>query len=209
MNARAINLREVTSPRSVDGGFSLLELLVVMALLLVLVTLFWSSSSSSRRQQAQAACRANLQKIFVALQIYANDSAGKLPGTSSAQTAEDALEILVPRYTAETSLFICPGSADSPLRGGQPLSRGRISYAYCLGRHLTNSQEVLMSDRQVDTLAKAAGQPVFSTTGKPPGNNHGKNGGNLLTCDGQVQFTPPHSALAVALPTGVRLVNPK
>jgi prepilin-type processing-associated H-X9-DG protein len=61
----------------------------------------------------------------------------------------------------------------------------------------------------VDTVAKAAGQNVFSTSGKPPGNNHEKNGGNVLFCDGHVEFTPPRAAFALPLGEGVVLLNPK
>jgi hypothetical protein len=37
-----------------------------------------------------------------------------------------------------------------------------------MGCYITNATQVLMSDRQVDTQPKPAGQAVFSTTGKGP-----------------------------------------
>ena len=48
-----------------------------------------------------------------------------------------------------------------------------------------------MSDRQVNTLPKKAGDYAFSTTGKPPGNNHHKYGGNFLFGDGHMEMAPP------------------
>jgi prepilin-type processing-associated H-X9-DG protein len=66
-----------------------------------------------------------------------------------------------------------------------------------------------MSDKQVDNLAKASGQDVFSTTGKPPGNNHEKSGGNILFCDGRAEFSPARAPFALPLGEGVVLLNPK
>ena len=61
----------------------------------------------------------------------------------------------------------------------------------------------------LDTLAKIASQNVFSTTGKPPGNNHEKSGGNVLFCDGHAEFTAPRAAFALPLGEGAVLLNPK
>ena len=72
-----------------------------------------------------------------------------------------------------------------------------------------DGQEVLMSDRQVDTLPKTAGQFVFSGTGQPPGNNHGQAGGNFLFCDGHAQPGPARAAFSLGLTQGIVLLNPK
>ena len=188
-------------------GFSLLELLVTVALILILTTLYWSPNRASRQHGLQISCQKNLQKAYIALEIYANDSGGKFPQLKGAQTSGEVLDILVPRYTSDTSVFICPGSKDSLLGSGESLRGRRISYAYYMGRCLTNGLP-LMSDRQVDTHAKAAGQPVFSTTGKPPGNNHRQYGGNFLFCDGHVELTPATVPFALDLGPGEVLLNP-
>jgi len=196
-------------PSCRQAAFSLIELLIVAALLLVLTTMYWSSASGSRRRSLQADCQQNLQKMFIAMQIYANDHSGKLPVLAGARTSEEALDVLVPHYTVDTSLFICPASHDAPLPSGEPIRKQRISYAYYMGRAMSDASQVLVTDRQVDTLAKSAGQDLFSTTGKPPGNNHAKDGGNLLYCDGHVEASPPRAASALALTQGVVLLNPK
>jgi len=196
----------------VQGGkspaFSLIELLIVVALLLVLTTMYWGSTSGSRQKKLQAECQNNLQKIHIAMEIFANDHDKKFPATTGARTSEEALDVLVPRYTSDTSSFICPGSKDSALPGGESFRKRKISYAYYMGRRLEDTPEPLISDRQIDTLSKAAGQAVFSSTGKPPGNNHGKTGGNVLFSDGHVQQSPPNAAFSLVLTQGVVLLNP-
>jgi prepilin-type N-terminal cleavage/methylation domain-containing protein/prepilin-type processing-associated H-X9-DG protein len=191
------------------AAFSLLELLIVIALLLILTTMYWGSSSSSRRRQQQEACRGNLEKIYIALQIYAADHAGAFPQVAGARTSEEALSALVPRYTVDTAAFICPGGKDSPLPAGEPFRNKRISYAYIMGHKATDTQAVLMSDRQVNARAKNPGDQVFSTTGKPPGNNHGKAGGNLLFVDGHAEATAAQLPFSLAITQGLVLLNPR
>jgi len=190
-------------------AFSLLELLIVVAIALLLTTMYWGSHSNTRAKEQQAACLNNLQKLHIALEIYSNEQNGKFPSIPGASTSEEPLGLLVPKFNADLSLFVCPGSKDEALPSGQPLNKMRISYAYYMGRHSGEAQLPLSTDKQVDTLAKTAGQNVFSTTGKPPGNNHEKNGGNVLFCDGHVEFTPPSAAFALPFGEGVLLLNPK
>jgi prepilin-type N-terminal cleavage/methylation domain-containing protein/prepilin-type processing-associated H-X9-DG protein len=191
------------------AGFSLLELLVVVAIMLILTGLYWRSGSGTRQQHLQLSCQQNLQKIFIALQIYAGENGGKFPVTPGALTAEQALDVLVPHYTVDTSVFTCPASKDSPLPAGESFRQRRISYAYYMGRRLSQTPEVLMSDRQVNTLAKTVGAPVFSTTGRPPANNHQRRGGNFLFSDGHTDPSPSGAPVALGLTSGVVLLNPR
>lgn len=195
-------------PSSARSAFSLIELLIVAALLLVLTTLYWGSMASGRESQKKA-CQQNLQKIYIALQIYAGDYAGKFPETVGAKTSEEALYVLVPRYTADTSIFICPASKDSALPEGESFRNRTISYAYYMGRKAKEAPEALMSDRQINTQSKAAGDYAFSRTGDPPGNNHSKYGGNFLFTDGHVESSPAQVPFSLALAPGVVLLNPR
>ena len=191
------------------AGFSLIELLVVLALMLIMATMMYGFGSPSRQKAEKKACQQNLSKIYLAMQIYANDYAGKLPVNTNAQTSEEALYVLVPRYTTETSIFICPGGRDSALPEDASIRKRKISYAYYMGAHFNDAQQALMSDRQVNTLPKNAGDQAFSVTGKPPGNNHHKYGGNFLFGDGHMEMTPPRVPFSLATNPGVVLLNPR
>ena len=76
-------------------------------------------------------------------------------------------------------------------------------------RLMSGALLVLMSDRQVDTSAKVAGEYVFSKNGKAPGNNHNKFGGNFLMDDGSVQPSKALLTFSIPLEPGMVLLNPK
>jgi len=196
-------------PEPRRSGFSIIELLVVVALILILTMMFWGGRGSGQQRQQQQSCQKNLQKIFIAQEIYARDNAGQFPVVAGARTSEEALDLLVPRYTVDTGSFICPGSSHPAPTGGEPLSRHKISYAYYMGRRAADASDALMSDEQVDTLAKAVGQPVFSISGKGPGSNHANSGGNFLFVDGRVEHTPARPDFSLSLTQGVVLLNPR
>jgi prepilin-type processing-associated H-X9-DG protein len=144
----------------------------------------------------------------MALKIYADQQSGKFPVVTGARTAAEALDVLVPQYTVDTSVFVCPSGKDHPLPAGESLRNRRISYAYYMGRLDGGGPEVLMSDWQIDTTSKTAGQAVFSTNGQAPGNNHGKTGGNLLFTDGHADWCPPLAPGSLVFTQGVVLLNP-
>ena len=190
-------------------AFGRIELLVVVAVMILLFTLYWSPIVGGRRKNSRLDCSSNLQKLFIAMQIYANEHSTRFPVEPGAGTSEVPLDKLVPRYTVDTSLFTCPGSKDAPLPSGESIRNRKISYAYYMGRTIAEPDAPLMSDRQVDTEARAAGQIAFSTTGKAPGNNHQDRGGNFLFGDGRVEFSPPQVPFAIGLTQGIVLLNPK
>ncbi|HTV61530.1 MAG TPA: type II secretion system protein [Verrucomicrobiae bacterium] len=194
--------------RTRPHGFSLVELLVVLAIMLILAVMLDSFGSARHQRTQMELCSDNLQKIYLAMQIYANDY-GKFPVDTNAATSEDPLNALVPRYSADTSIFICPGGRDSQIPSGASLREYKISYAYYMGRGTNAEPAVLMSDRQINTRPKAVGDQVFSLDGKPPGNNHSKYGGNVLFTDGSVQNTPPLAAFSLLFSNGIVLLNPK
>lgn len=205
---RTVNLAGGTPALPGDGAFSLIELLIVAAIILILSTLYFGPNTAGKQRALKGACQKNLEKIFVSMEIYANEHGGRFPEKPGARTSEEALDVLVPKYTSDPTPFICPGSKDGPLAAGSALHGQTISYAYYMGRQLTNSALVLMSDRQVDTQPKLAGQAVFSTTGKPPGNNHRKFGGNFLFCDGHTEMSSATAPFALPLTNGEVLLNP-
>jgi len=191
------------------SGFSLIELLAVVAIIAVLTALMWGGNSESRQHAVQRACRQNLEKVYISLQIYANDFSGRLPAITNAESAEAPLSLLVPRYTVDTSIFICPGSKDAALPAGVSFTNNKISYAYYLGQRLGDAQTPLMSDGQINTQPKRTGDFAFSADGKPPGNNHDKHGGNFLFADGHAEWSPPQIPFSLVPTQGVVLLNPK
>ncbi len=181
---------------------------MVISLIVILTTLYWGSNSGTRQKKMQLECENNLQKIYIALELFANEHELKFPEKPGARVASEPLDLLVPRYTSDTAVFTCPASNDRPLPAGESLQKNTISYAYYMGRRLKESGEPLMSDRQVDTQSKVPGQTVFSPTGKAPGNNHGKEGGNFLFCDGHLQSSRPDAAFSLVYTQNVVLLNP-
>ncbi len=191
------------------SGFALMELLITVAIIFVFFTMFFGFGAKKRQRSAKLRCQENLQKAFVGLQIFANEHDERFPQTTNATTAEVALEVLVPRYTADTKIFVCPGRKDSAPAPDQLLRQGRISYSYYQGHTKTGTNGFLLTDWQVNTQAKRIGDLLFSETGKRPGNNHAKTGGNLLEITGDVISSPARAAVDLLLPAGVVLLNPK
>ena len=191
------------------AGFSLIELLITFALMVVMVSMLYGFSSARHQKNQKQLCADNLQKIFLAAQIYAQDFRGQFPVVTNAVTSEEPLGLLVPKYSTDTSIFICPGGRDSEIPAGEPLRTRKISYAYFMGRRADNSQNFLCTDRLVDISPKQTGQQIFSTDGKTPGNNHHKYGGNFLLCDGSVSASKSLLELTGFTTNGLTLLNPK
>jgi prepilin-type N-terminal cleavage/methylation domain-containing protein/prepilin-type processing-associated H-X9-DG protein len=206
-----INVRHAVhrGPSRSAKGFSLVELLVTIALILVISTIYLGSLAPNRQTGFRRSCEANLRKIYLAQEIYARDHGGAFPSLQGARTAEAPLNMLVPRYTVDREIFICPGSLDVPMPSDASLRTNKISYAYYMGRHAVGDSTALMSDEQVNTNSKSAGDAIFSASGKAPGNNHHQFGGNILFTDGRVERSPARLSFAIPVTSGVMLLNPK
>jgi type II secretory pathway pseudopilin PulG len=191
------------------SAFSLIELLVTLGLLIVLVVMWHGFGSRSNQQRQKRACEKNLLTIYMALELYANEHEERFPVVPSATTSDEALAVLVPRYTVASETFVCPGSKDSGIGSATPLAGKKISYVYFMGRRLSETGAVLMADRWIDSRPKPKGATVFSTDGKAPGNNHHQYGGNFLTCDGEVRSSGPASPMAVDWASDIQLLGPR
>jgi prepilin-type N-terminal cleavage/methylation domain-containing protein len=200
--------RQLRFPRGNNAAFSLIELLVVLAVILVLTTMYWNHGPSKRDIEL-GSCRHNLEKIYLAMLIYAHDNADKYPVSTNAVTSEDALAPLVPHYTSDTAIFICPGRGTGSLPEDKSFRDWKISYAYYMGRRATENDKVLMSDEQINTASKSRGSTVFSETGRPPGNNHGKGGGNFMMGDGSVISSAGNAPFPISVTQPIVLLNPK
>jgi len=190
-------------------GFSLIEMLITLAIILILFTMMYGFGSKRNQMSQKKRCQGNLQKAYIGLQIYATEHDNQFPWVTNAATSEDPLDVLVPRYSADTGIFICPGSKDSALPPGESLRKGRISYSYYMGNKSDAAPAALLTDKQVNTNAKLAGEALFSDTGKMPGNNHHKYGGNVMFTDGSIRSSPSLAAFDLPMRTNVVLLNPK
>lgn len=192
------------------SAFALVELVVVLALMLVLYVMLYAPGTRTRQTRLKAVCAANLRQVYVGLQTYAGDWRGALPVVTNAATSEIPLSQLIPRYTTGSQFFICPGSGDKALPDATPFANRRISYAYYMGRSLADAPAApVLSDEQVNTAAKRAGDWVFSPSGKPPGNNHRQYGGNVLFGGGAVRGSPAQAAFDLPMSPPVVLLNPR
>ena len=191
-----------------ESAFSLIELLLVLALILILTFLGAGQLTTSARRRELAACGSNLQKIYLALSLCRNDNSA-YPFLQSAQTSAEALDLLVPKCTTETGIFICPASGDKALPESEAFAKRRISYDYYMGRATNDdANAVILSDWQINALPKQRGQLIFSPDGKGPGRNHKDKGGNLVTCSGSLVFSAPQAAQDFVFPPTVKLLGP-
>jgi type II secretory pathway pseudopilin PulG len=205
-----VRTKQLLTGRRAAGSASLLELLVTFALVAIVMALMSSYLGVSSRNRALTDCRNNLQKIYLALSIYQNDNNGAFPFLKDATNSAGPLSLLVPKSTTVTELFICPGSKDAPLPEAESFAGRKISYAYYMGRTTNDDAgEIIASDAQVDAAPKNAGQQIFSADGRKPGNNHGNEGGNLLSRGGEVTGSAPKASRDVRFPPEVRLLNPE
>jgi type II secretory pathway pseudopilin PulG len=195
--------------RRLSSAFSLIELLVTMALIIIIFVMLYGKSSRRFQHEQKQACQGNLQNIYISLQLYANDSNGLFPVRKEAKVSEQALSSLIPRYTSVTASFTCPGTKNSSLPEGESFEKRRISYAFYMGRRVIDGSAAVLTDAQVDDQSKVRGQQLFSPDGKKPGNNHHKYGGNIMSCDGNVEMSPPKANVSLVLTQGVVLLNPK
>jgi prepilin-type processing-associated H-X9-DG protein len=148
--------------------------------------------------------------MHMALSLYAAEHNGAFPTSAGATTSEPPLSELVPQYTTDTGIFICPGGRASPLPGAQPFADRRISYAYYMGLVNTSLPDTaLVSDAQTNVDGKRKGEPMFSTTGAAPGCNHRHYGGNVLFVDGHVETGDAVASRDFPISKGVVLLNPK
>ena len=197
---------------SAEAAFSMIELLLVVAILAIVMILYlnYLNPTTSRRDRELTSCRENMERIYLAMDIYARDNKDNYPVVTNAHSSEEALAPLVPHYSSDTGIFLCPASAaaDTTQPTNVAFRDWKISYAYYMGRRASDPAAV-MSDAQVDTQPKSQGDTVFSETGKPPGNNHGKGGGNFMMCDGSVFPSGVNAPFPLRFTQPIVLLNPK
>jgi prepilin-type N-terminal cleavage/methylation domain-containing protein len=64
---------------TVEGGFSLIELLVVASIMGILAALLLPALDAGRQKSKRIGCQGNLRQLALSVQMYCADSEGKLP----------------------------------------------------------------------------------------------------------------------------------
>ena len=188
----------------------MIELLISTALVATAYVVVLGPGSALGQKSRKAKCVQQLEQMHQALSLYAAEHDGAFPSVPGATTAEAPLSLLVPLYTSDTSVFICPGTGRGALPAGQPFADRKISYAYSSGlRREAAPGAILVADALTDTLGKREGEALFSTQGSGPGSNHRRYGGNVLFVDGHVETFPATAPRELRPPAGAALLNPK
>lgn len=102
--------------------FTVVELVAVAGIVAVLLAILVPIMNRMRESRGHVPCAGNLQRIGMALQIYAKGHDGRFPPTLE--------PLLDPKYL-KADAFVCPSSDDTPAkRREELLSGGRLSYVY-------------------------------------------------------------------------------
>jgi prepilin-type N-terminal cleavage/methylation domain-containing protein/prepilin-type processing-associated H-X9-DG protein len=103
-----VNQLSFPMSRRVQGGFTLVELLVVIGIIAVLIALLMPSLQNARRAAAAINCESNLRQLAVAVQIYSNEYDGWLPYDD--QSGNAASVIFWQRLSVGSGLPYIPGT---------------------------------------------------------------------------------------------------
>ena len=139
------------------AGFTLIELLVVMAIIAVLAGMLLPALGRARGRARQVHCLSNMRQIGVAMKMYADEHAARLPGPGHGLDAEKEswIESLGPYVARVAPLRICPADA----KGQGRLQRRSTSYVlngYTAVDWVSPFGEVLEARPSLDQLARPA-----------------------------------------------------
>jgi len=98
-------------------GFTLVELLVVISIIAILAALGFSGVNAAVTKAQMTECLSNMRQIGVAMQLFAGDNEGTLPGTSHGISWTNSLSF----YLSPNFIGRCPSF---------PKHRARVTYGW-------------------------------------------------------------------------------
>ena len=94
--------------RHSNGGFTLVELLVVIGIIAILISVLLPALSAARKQAETAKCLANLRTIAQSLAIYCNDNKGYWPVVEHTRAAAGGVPAQGDRWSFQLLKYITP-----------------------------------------------------------------------------------------------------
>jgi prepilin-type N-terminal cleavage/methylation domain-containing protein/prepilin-type processing-associated H-X9-DG protein len=91
------------------GGFTLIELLVVIAIIAILAALLLPAMAKAKGKAKSISCVSSLHQVGLAMNMYAEDANGVLPGTAHSSLSNSWIFSLSPYIANVDKIRICPG----------------------------------------------------------------------------------------------------
>ncbi|MFO1487398.1 MAG: prepilin-type N-terminal cleavage/methylation domain-containing protein [Verrucomicrobiota bacterium] len=100
-------MKSIRTPQC-RGGFTLIELLVVVGIIAILAAMLLPALARAKAKAQSVSCLSNLRQIGLAMNLYAEDANGFLPGTSHSSLSNSWIYSLAPYLASVDKIRICP-----------------------------------------------------------------------------------------------------